>query len=454
MISDNMVNEAEQGMESVSDVVSCPLCKGEMTAIEGELRCRCGYSFKKYGGVFFINSGQTIKNRYAECYTANYYNSPQYDDSDGRINGILGLACPQKYHRILDLGCGSGQIALKCAKLGADVFGIDVSKDALNICAERSLEENVNTNLFEFDGKNIPFKSAVFDTIILSDVIEHIDDKTLGILTRECSRLLAPGGRLVIHSQPTKNIILLLKILKYISRNKIDIYSDITSSDFEFLHVRYHSCGSLHNILKKTELYAHIWGEFNIRNPYIQRLFNNRVLRSIFSDQLWCIAFKPNEYLKYSSANNIALSNKDYLRFLEMPSELDMGPCSKLYINYGFYTEEFIEDRYFRWTEKTASLFMGLPEDCKRAEIELCTYNPDVALKPICVRFYLNENLMSIFKFHDRQLHTCSINIPNGVRSGIVELKLELDRTFIPKKYKINDDVRELGVMIFNIRLI
>lgn len=133
-----------------------------------------------------------------------------------------------------------------------NVFGIDVSKDALGLSAKRSLNEDIDIHLFEFDGRRVPFKSSTFNSIVLADVIEHIDDETLESLMIECSRLLVPDGRVIMHSSPTKNIIDLSKAIKKLSYNRLDFYSRLVNPDYEFLHVRYHSQNSLRRILKKA----------------------------------------------------------------------------------------------------------------------------------------------------------------------------------------------------------
>lgn len=131
----------------------------------------------------------------------------------------------------------------------------------MRLSAERSAREGVVVNLFEFDGENVPFKDAVFDSIILSDVVEHVEDDTLNLLLRESARLLRPEGRLIIHTSPTKNIIDLTKMLKILSLGMMDLHSRLINPDYEFLHVRYHSMRSLRRLLKKNMLHPVIWGE-------------------------------------------------------------------------------------------------------------------------------------------------------------------------------------------------
>lgn len=101
--------------------------------------------------------------------------------------------------RLLDLGCG--KVPLYAAY-----------KDYVteNICVdwENSLHLNDHIDRRADLGAVLPFDDAEFDTILLSDVLEHIADPEL--LWCEMVRLLAPGGRIIlnvpfyywIHEQP------------------------------------------------------------------------------------------------------------------------------------------------------------------------------------------------------------------------------------------------------------
>lgn len=410
-----------------------------------DLSCNCGYYFM-WSNNFFSIKNRPDGDNYDKFYTKEYFQSSLYDYTGFRINKIVNLARPKKGSTILDLGCGPGEISIRCAKLGAEVFGIDVSRDALRLSAERSLYENVDVNLFEFDGRRVPFKDSTFNSIILADVIEHIDDNTLESLMVECFRLLAPDGRVIMHSSPTKNIIKLSKIIKKLSHNKLDFYSQLVNPEYEFLHVRYHSQDSLRRILKRSSLHPVMWGDFQyLQDSPLSRIFNLRILRDMFSDQLWCLAFKDNR------APGLKYKDKPYLNFIDVPSEINLGKSSEPFINRGFHNAELDS---FRWTEKAASLFINVPEDPEKIQIELSTSNPDTNIKPVQVSLFLGKEKVSEFYLADGEFNAYSFKIPERVKKGITELKIEVDRTFVPKDCGMNDDPRELGVAVYNIKIL
>lgn len=90
--------------------------------------------------------------------------------------------------RLLDLGCG--KVPLYCAYR-------DYVTD--NTCVDwgNSLHRNPHLD-YECDlTEDLPFKNSEYDTVILSDVLEHIPEPEL--LMREIARVLAPGGLLLLN---------------------------------------------------------------------------------------------------------------------------------------------------------------------------------------------------------------------------------------------------------------
>ena len=88
--------------------------------------------------------------------------------------------------RLLDLGCGK-----------APMLGFYRSHAPSIVTADwpNSLHSNPNTDVYCDLSRPLPFLDASFDTIILSDVLEHIPDPAQ--LWKEMSRILAPGGHVI-----------------------------------------------------------------------------------------------------------------------------------------------------------------------------------------------------------------------------------------------------------------
>lgn len=411
-----------------------------MRAMQRDLVCDCGFQLVFRDG--FFNSNDSIdKKGYAENYTKDYYTSELYDYTSYRLDRIVSLARPGAGRRILDIGCGPGEVAVRCAKRGSEVYGVDVSKDALMLGAERCSREKVEVKFLEFDGEKVPFRDSTFDSIILSDVVEHLEDETLEVILRECKRLLKGDGRLVIHTSPSRNIIYLTKIIKFASLGLADLHSRLISPDYEFLHVRYHSMGSLRRLLARNSLYPVMWGEVQYLADYkLPRLLSALGVGEAFSDQLWCVAFNDRRLMKHNCGDS------PYMSLIEPKSEIDLGKCDDIYLNYGFYYPEFDS---FRWTMKRCSLFIDVPEGADTVAIKLQTSNPDIEEEPVRVDIYIRNDLISRIELLDPQVRLFNFRLGEQLIPGMAELRLEVDRTFNPKNLNINDDPRELGVVVY-----
>lgn len=94
--------------------------------------------------------------------------------------------------RTLDVGCGTGQLALALAERGAKVWGVDPSEDMLDV-ARAAVGRRVGLKLGR--AEELPFKEAWFERVVARLVV-HLVDRTRAL--PELARVLAPGGRAAI----------------------------------------------------------------------------------------------------------------------------------------------------------------------------------------------------------------------------------------------------------------
>ena len=106
----------------------------------------------------------------------------------------------QSGHRVLDLGCGTGTLAMmvKQAHPGIDVVGLDADPEALNL-ARRKLEgAGVEVQLDQGLASALPYPADWFDKVISSLFFHHLRSETKQEAMREVFRVLRPGGELHI----------------------------------------------------------------------------------------------------------------------------------------------------------------------------------------------------------------------------------------------------------------
>lgn len=124
--------------------------------------------------------------------------------------------------KILDAGCGVGQISKVLKEAGFEVTGIDISQQAIN--EARQNFSNVEFIRSSIDSR-LPFNNESFDAIYCTEVIEHVYDTDTAI--QEMARVLKRGGVLFIstpyHGLVKSLIIVLSKFERHFSPNKSHI---------------------------------------------------------------------------------------------------------------------------------------------------------------------------------------------------------------------------------------
>jgi SAM-dependent methyltransferase len=101
---------------------------------------------------------------------------------------------------LLDVGCGYGFL-LECARrFGIAAIGLEASKSALAYCARAHPLVDIRTWR---GGENLPIESESIGGVVLHEFIDHITPLQNELLFQELSRVLKPGGILLVKS-PSK----------------------------------------------------------------------------------------------------------------------------------------------------------------------------------------------------------------------------------------------------------
>lgn len=101
-------------------------------------------------------------------------------------------------HDVLDLGCGTGTLALmiKAKHPGANVTGLDIDPRILSIARAKILEAGVEIALVEGSATAPPLAPASLDRVVSTLVLHHLTTAQKLEALRAVRRLLRPGGEL------------------------------------------------------------------------------------------------------------------------------------------------------------------------------------------------------------------------------------------------------------------
>jgi ubiquinone/menaquinone biosynthesis C-methylase UbiE len=116
---------------------------------------------------------------------------------------ILNAASITAEDRVLDLGCGIGNILIALAERIAfshRPVGVDVSPDLVRIgeheIARAGMQNRIRLQVAP--ATRLPFDDRSFDVVLTSHVLKHLDDEALLTSFREVVRVLRPGGRFLL----------------------------------------------------------------------------------------------------------------------------------------------------------------------------------------------------------------------------------------------------------------
>jgi SAM-dependent methyltransferase len=94
--------------------------------------------------------------------------------------------------RLLDVGCGAGQLALIAARAGAQVTGCDIATNWLEKARARAADEGLNITFEEGDAESLPYEDAQFDAVI--SLIGAMFAPRPDLVAAELTRVCRPGG--------------------------------------------------------------------------------------------------------------------------------------------------------------------------------------------------------------------------------------------------------------------
>jgi SAM-dependent methyltransferase len=94
--------------------------------------------------------------------------------------------------RLLDVGCGSGQLALMAAKDGLDVTGVDIASNWVARARARAEAEGLRVRFEEADAEALPFEEASFD--VVASLIGAMFASRPALVAKELLRVCVPGG--------------------------------------------------------------------------------------------------------------------------------------------------------------------------------------------------------------------------------------------------------------------
>jgi ubiquinone/menaquinone biosynthesis C-methylase UbiE len=201
----------------------------------------------------------------------------------------IGLLRLEPGLRLLDAGCGRGEVLRACAQAGAKVAGIDYSEAAVEL-TRQTLVAVEEADVRRGEVTALPWPDDSFDRILCGDVIEHLDPSQANVALSEFRRVLRPGGMLLLHTAPNVLFRRIWPVLRPFVRlagareaaETVDDYLE----DLLAYHVNELSLGGLRRMVCQADFVkVRAW-----INPDVIRSGSHRFTRGMDRSRLFAIA--------------------------------------------------------------------------------------------------------------------------------------------------------------------
>jgi len=135
-----------------------------------------------------------LKSAHREIWAAGNYAAVAELIDDAPPHDLLDRVPPTADSDVLDVATGTGNVAIRAARSGARVVGLDLTPELLPDARRRAAEQGVSVEWVEGDAEALPFADESFDLVVSAFGVQFAPRHE--IVARELARVLRPGGRI------------------------------------------------------------------------------------------------------------------------------------------------------------------------------------------------------------------------------------------------------------------
>jgi len=203
---------------------------------------------ERYDEAYFLNS----------CEGYEEFVASEGEHLSRRLRQSFEIAEVKPGMRVLDVGCGRGEILRRCAELGVEAYGVDYAPVAARMARDAGA-------VYQADAKRLPFPSVSFDRVLMFDLVEHLHPWELDRALSEARRVLRLDGRLIIHTAPNvwydRCAYPVVRLVRLLMGQRAGYPKDpraVIPANLD-VHVNEQSVLSLWRVLRRAGFRAQVW---------------------------------------------------------------------------------------------------------------------------------------------------------------------------------------------------
>ncbi|MDQ2693180.1 MAG: methyltransferase domain-containing protein, partial [Chloroflexota bacterium] len=179
--------------------------------------------------------------------------------------------------RLLEIGCGAGNLLLQATVRESYPVALDLSMQALTFVRSRleaalsGTEAPAGYACAQAVGESLPFLSGSFDCVLMSEVIEHLEAPEISVC--EAVRVLRPGGRLLITTPNYRSFWPLMEWLV----DRLNMAPKMAGEQ----HISRFHPSSLERLLKEAGLQIEYSGSIYQLSPFLSMISSKQAERQL-----------------------------------------------------------------------------------------------------------------------------------------------------------------------------
>jgi len=151
--------------------------------------------------TWYIGHDKAYQKRKAEGYEGWDTSKQGYDIAKAELDRIIGYGRAPKVGKLLELGCGAGNITTWLAEKGYEAYGVDIAPTAVTWAREKAQEQDTDVQFILGSVLDLStFTDDYFDFVLDGHCLHCIIGDDRRLLFSSARRVLRPGGYFLVNT--------------------------------------------------------------------------------------------------------------------------------------------------------------------------------------------------------------------------------------------------------------